>query len=314
MATDNLPLTLADVGKMTVEEALASFTAREQKAYEHYYAHLEGLNRHMLLETYELAIYTKKLYDEARGEKKRLYRSFLFERLGIALSISRGADYFRETMQLAVCWEKPAEFRREVVDARGPTGEQLFVTHAKQLAAVMDGDRRRALINQILAEGWSTRKLAGELSAAKGITARDGKGGPRFALPTSAGAALSNLRGMAKTWVGKTEQVWLCDDWDLREEIKKVPSETLNDDFMKTVQTTLSDVEAAVEAGMRMVSALKAVRAEISVRMEKQEEAQRTAMPEDEAADVVVPVAAQQRRNQQIESVGKKGRSRSKAK
>jgi hypothetical protein len=160
--------------------------------------------RHSLLSRRELGNRYKKIYDDTTTGRNT-YGVHAVEQISEYFGWDDGVIY--NSMKFARLFTE--EEVRHLTELRMPDGRLLSFTHIVQVLSIADRAKRKELIDQAVAEGWTSKQLAYEISPdlkpKKPITDRRGR---PLAIPRDFDAVLSQMESFADDFLNRADKVW----------------------------------------------------------------------------------------------------------
>jgi hypothetical protein len=179
ITAEETQLTLADIRKMSRDEAYEELTPAEKKVHATIAKTVGVASVKTLGWLYDVAELAKKVKEQALtstktargGDRQRTLSTTVDgNRLALmAVALGYSWDHLANIVRVAVAWPTREDFEREIIEPSGPNGEKHNVTSAQHLAR-LNGDSdeevqlRRELADESLAYNWTSRELLDQIS------------------------------------------------------------------------------------------------------------------------------------------------------
>ena len=181
---------------------------------------------------------------DARANKEH-YGKNVLKRMALALGYEN--ESVLNTAALVYDrWPTKAAFK-EVLKLKNEANDSLSWTHLAHLAQLKDDKMFSKLAKLALEKGLTARQLLQAIQE-QSNNGRKGAGGPKHKVPDNVSDAMKHINEASEKYAKKFDNSWFCKQFNLAEELEKVPSDDVTEALLAQVQ--------AVREHMRDVQAL----------------------------------------------------------
>lgn len=168
-------------------------------------------------------------------ESNQLYGKNLVGRLAFALGL-KADTALRTSVRVHRAYPVRKQFEAAIAK-RGSGSFRLGWAHMTHLSSIKDSRTRQSLSDSAVVECWTAAELLKKIQAHLHDRSQDTGGRPRK-LPRDALACLQNITSVTKKVSSLVQDTWLR-DFDLQDQIEKLPEEAKNEELEGQLNTAL---------------------------------------------------------------------------
>lgn len=257
-------LTIEQMRAMSYADLLSTLNPQELEAFRDIEKHQTDQLTSELWQWWERG---RKLLDvKKHADNGKFYGSQVVEKFSRLLSYET-PNMCYAAIRVASVWTTKEQFAKHVVNRQNGSFMLLW-SHVVLIGGLSDTAVRQDWIDRTIEEQWNYQTLHAKLKEAGLISQSNNPRGRSVALPASVPDALQNIRAMSTALVRKTDDAWMSDNFNIIDEIDRLPAQVVTPQLYDDTEKTLADLISLGDKVTNLINAVAAGRDKLRQRIE----------------------------------------------